>query len=174
MTAQPTRTRVKAVVVALCGIAALTAAAVASVPAAAARRPQAPASAAAVAAARLPVVVNCAGRRQVRPHQYILACADGNAFLTGLHWSAWGSASAFASGTTAFNDCIPSCVAGHLHKFPALIALWRAEPLPGHAGLRYFTRVTIIYTGRRSYRAGGKVHHLPQTATGPLSASGGA
>jgi len=61
-----------------------------------------------------------------------------------------------------------------LHNFPALAALWRTEPLPGHPGERYFTRLTIIYTGTRSYRAGGKTYHLSQTVTYPLSASGGA
>jgi hypothetical protein len=48
---------------------------------------------------------------------------------------------------------------------------WRAEALPGHAGQRYFTRLTAIYTGNR---ARGALHHLPATATYPLSRSGGA
>jgi hypothetical protein len=62
---------------------------------------------------------------------------------------------------------------GHLHSFPVLVTLWRAEPLPGHPGQRYITRITLIYTGNRSYGAGGQVHHLPVTSTGSLSASGG-
>ena len=52
--------------------------------------------------------------------------------------------------------------------------LWRPAPLAGHAGERYFTRLTIIYTGSRAYSAGGKQYHLPATATDPLSAYGGA
>ena len=104
----------------------------------------------------------------------MLACGDGNDYLTGLHWAAWGPSSAFAAGTDALKVCIPSCAAGHRHNFPALATLWRAEPRPGHPGVRYFTRLTIIYTGSRSYRAGGKTYHLPQTATYPLSAAGGA
>ena len=126
------------------------------------------------AASGLPVVVSCTGRTQTRPTRYVLACADGNAYLTGLHWSSWGTSSAFGAGTDTFRVCIPSCTAGHLHNVAALAALWRAEPLPGHPGARYFTRLTVIYTGSRSYRAGGKTYHLPQTATYPLSASGGA
>jgi hypothetical protein len=43
-----------------------------------------------------------------------------------------------------------------------------------HEPVRYFRRVTIIYTGSRGYQADGKVYHLPQTQTYPLSASGGA
>ena len=66
------------------------------------------------------------------PPRPYLACADGNAYLGGLHWAAWGSSAAFAGGTSTFNDCVPSCVAGHGHSFPALVALWRPEPRPGH------------------------------------------
>jgi hypothetical protein len=55
-----------------------------------------------------------------------------------------------------------------------LATLWRAEPLAARPGERHFTRLTIIYTGPRSYRAGGKTYHLHQTVTYPLSASGGA
>jgi hypothetical protein len=65
-------------------------------------------------------------------------------------------------------------VAGHGHSFPALITLWRAEPLPGHHGQRYFTRLTLIYTGNRGYQADGKQYQLPQTVTYPLSQYGGA
>lgn len=126
----------------------------------------------AAAAAEVPVLVNCLKHGQVRPSQYILTCADANDYLTGLRWASWGTA-AFASGTNTFNDCVPDCATGHLHSFPVLVTLWRAEPLPGHAGQQYFTRITLIYTGKRSYTAGGQVHHLPVTSTGSLSASGG-
>jgi hypothetical protein len=169
MTAHPARRRARSVAV-LCGIAAIAAigaAALGPAAAAAPARPSQPSSGA-------PVVVNCAGHVQIRPARYILACADGNAYLTGLHWAAWGSAAAFAAGTDTFRVCIPTCVAGHLHSFPALAALWRAEPLPAHPGQRYFTRLTIIYTGTRSYTAGGKTYRLRQTATYPLSPFGGA
>src|ERR1700722_7909880 len=130
--------------------------------------------AAAQGASSLPVLVNCTQHRQTRPGSYILACGDGNAYVAGLHWASWGQAAAFAAGTDTFRSCIPSCAAGHLHSFPVLATLWRVQPLPGHQGVRYFSRLTIIYTGSRSYRAGGKTYHLPQTATYPLSALGGA
>ena len=126
------------------------------------------------ASATVPVVIDCAMRPQVHPRQYILACGDANAYLTGLHWAAWGSSSAFAAGISTFNDCTPACKSGHFLRFPMLAALWRAKPLPGHAGQRYFTRLTIVYTGSRAYHSGGKPHHLPVTVTYPLSAFGGA
>jgi hypothetical protein len=171
MTTHPRR-RLRAATAALCGMAAIAATACAAPgPAAAAGRPQHQPS---VAAPGVPAVINCAGRTQTRPGRYTLACADGNAYLTGLHWAAWRSASAFATGTDTFNVCVPSCTAGHLDSFPALAALWRPEPLPGHPGERYFTRLTIIDTGPHSYRADGTAHHLPLTVTYPLAPSGGA
>jgi hypothetical protein len=173
MTTRTTRGRVRAAAIALGGIAAIaTTACAASTSATAATRQQ-PLAVTATAAG-VPVVVDCAAHGQTRPGEYILACADGNASLAGLRWAAWGSSAAFADGTSSFNDCVPSCVAGHGHSFPVLVALWRPEPLPGHAGERYFTRLTIIYTGNRTYHAGGKLYHLPATTTDPLSPYGGA
>ena len=173
MRIQFTRMSVKAAALAACGIVALAATTTAAASAVTAGRPQAPAVRTA-AASSVPVVVNCRMHGRTRPHQYVLACADGNASLTRLRWKTWGTAAALATGRSVFNDCTPSCVAGHFHSFPVLATLWRPRPWPGHAGQRYFTRVTIIYTGRRTYRAGGRTHHLHVTATGPLSAGGGA
>ncbi len=172
MRIQPTRGG-RARAAALCGIATIATAACAA-PAsgttAAAQRPMA----AAVTAASVPVVMDCAVRGQTRPGQYNLACAGGGAYLSGLHWASWGPSAAFADGTSTVDDCVPNCVAGHGHSFPVLVALWRAEPRPGHAGQRYFTRLTVIYTGSRTYLAGGTLHQLPLTATDPLSPYGGA
>jgi hypothetical protein len=174
MTTHPARSRVKTAALALCGVAAIaTAACAATAPAAAAGRSQ-PAAVAVAATTSVPVVVTCAMKARTRPRQYVLACGDGNAYLGGLTWAAWGSSSAFAEGTFTLNDCVPYCAAGHFHGFRALVALWGAEPRPGHAGERYFTRLTIIYTGSHAYHADGKLYRLPGTETYPLSALGGA
>ena len=173
MSTQYSRGRARAAL-ALCGIAAFAAAACAAPALNAAARSQRSATATTGPAAGVPVVVDCAMRAQTRPGQFVLACADGGASLSGLHWASWGSSAAFADGVSTFNDCVPTCVAGHGHSFPALVALWGAEPRPGHAGQRYFTRMTIIYTGSRAYHAGGKLYHLPPTVTEPLSPAGGA
>ena len=123
--------------------------------------------AAGVAAANVPVLVDCAVHGQVRPGQYTLACADGGAYLSGLHWAAWGSSEAFADGTSTI-------AAGGGASFPVLVDLWRAEPRPGHADQRYFTRLTLVFTGNRTYTEGGAVHEFPATLTYPLSSFGGA
>ncbi len=168
------RSGIRIAVLAAC--AAVVIAAAAGTALASAATPRAPRAhaVAAVAASGLPVVINCAMHPQTRPASYVLACADGNSYVAKMSWASWGSSAAFGSGTDTFNDCVPSCVAGHFHSFPALVALWRVQSLPGHPGEKYFTRMTIIYTGSRSYKAGGHEHELPQTATYPLSPGGGA
>ena len=166
MTALPTRNLRKAAALALGGIALIATAACA--PASAAT--QAPQQ----AAAALPVVVNCSMKTQVRPGTFTLACADGNAYVGGMSWTAWGSSSALASGKYSFNDCVPNCLSGHGHTFSGLIVLWGVKALPNHAGMSYFTEMTIIITGSRSYTAGGKKYTEPLTSTIPLSNFGGA
>jgi hypothetical protein len=171
MTTRPPRIRVNVAALVLCGAAVIAAAVAASVPAAATGNSQ---QAVIASSAGVPAVIDCAQQPQVRPGQYILACGDAGAYVTGLHWAAWGSSSALAEGFSKFNVCTPTCKAGNFARFPMLAALWRAEPRPGHAGQRYFTRVTIIYTGNRAYREHGKLFHLPPTVTYPLSELGGA
>ena len=166
MTAQPARTLRKAAALALGGIAVIATAACTAASAAPVAQQQ--------SAAGLPVVVSCAMTTQVRPGIFTLACADGNAYVSGLSWTAWGSSSALASGKYSFNDCTPNCLSGHGHTFAGLIVLWGVQALPGHAGVRYFTEMTIILTGHRNYTAGGKKVTEPQTLTIPLSNFGGA
>ena len=168
MTALPTRSLRKAAALALGGIAVIAAAACGAAASAATQAPQQEAMAA------LPVVVNCAMKTQVRPGSFTLACADGNAYVSGLSWTAWGSSSALASGNYAFNDCTPNCLSGHRHTFSGLVVLWGVKALPNHAGVRYYTEMTIILTGNRSYTAGGKKVTESQTLTIPLSNFGGA
>lgn len=137
MTARPHRNRVRTALAAVCGIAAAAVTACAAASPAAASSPAGASSPAtgqqqSLAPGRLPSVITCTRQAQFRPGRYTLACADGYAYRTGLDWAAWGTGSAFATGTDTFNVCIPTCPAGHLHSYPVLAVLWRAEPLPGH------------------------------------------
>jgi hypothetical protein len=83
-----------------------------------------------------------------RPSSFILTCADAGDVLTGLHWVDWAS-QAFGTGIEMINTCKPSCAEGKFVSYPALVALWRPEPLPGHPGVLYFTRITKVYTANR-------------------------
>jgi hypothetical protein len=125
-----------------------------------------PASAAA-SAGRPVTMINCSNRAVVRPSQFVLTCADGNDYVTKLHWASWRNV-AFGSGIEHVNDCIPDCAAGRFFSYPVLITLWRPEARPGHAGQKYFSRLTEIHTGRL-HKAKGST--LPLTETWQLWAS---
>lgn len=95
------------------------------------------------------VVVDCVERPQVRPHDFVLACGDGNNALTSLHWSHWGTYSATATGVDVVNDCVPYCAAGHFHGYPVTVRLDRARPWKDHPGRWQYTRLEMTYHGAR-------------------------
>ncbi len=163
-------TRIRTTAVALCATAAIATVAAGTAAAAVGH----PAHHQGPAASVTPVVINCAMKHQVKPSTYILACADAGALVSKMHWAAWGRQAAFGSGTYNFRVCVPNCAEGKTVTFPILAALWRVKPLPGHRSVPYFTRLTLIFTGNRAYKAGRKTFHEPQTLTVPLSAAGGA
>jgi hypothetical protein len=121
------------------------------------------------AASTQTVVFNCLNRAQVRPKSFVLACADGNDYLTGLAWTSWTPAFATAAGKQMENDCIPNCAAGRFHSYPVLVVFWRSEPVARHPGEKYFTRVTLLYPGARPpvYK-NGKLVPGPDSSTNSL------
>jgi hypothetical protein len=175
MTASPARSLRKAAALALFGIAVMaTAGCGTAASAASLGHSAASAGRHAAGTSAVPVVVVCFNKTQIRPGSYLLACGDGSAYLEHLNWADWESSSALASGTFLFNNCTPSCVDGRGIALPVLAVLWDAQPWPGHAGMRYFTRLTMIFTGNRGYTAGGKSYQEPQTLTWPMFQDGGA
>ena len=100
--------------------------------------------------------MNC-GHGQVRPAQYDIGCMASQEFLAQLRWTSWRSV-AFGGGVLKVNNCTPSCAKGRYIKYPVLTVLWRARPWPHHAGHRYFSRLTMIFTGNRPA-------HVPVTQT---------
>jgi hypothetical protein len=127
----------------------------------------------AAGAQRSTVILDCSGQRQTRPSSFVLTCADANDALTVLHWVSWADGQAFGTGTEKVNACTPDCADGKLVSYPALITLWRPEPLPGHPGVRYFTRITRIYPASRPplYNCQGKHTCYPLTSTLSLAPS---
>jgi hypothetical protein len=115
------------------------------------------------------VLVNCGAKGVQAPSEFTLACADGGAGLTKLHWASWKGGEAFATGSEYVHDCIPSCAASDkYYTYPVLVTAWRPEPRPGHGGQEYFTRLTLIHTGKLSRP---KVGKMPLTSTYDLSAT---
>ncbi len=108
-------------------------------------------AASSTAAAKPVVLVQCTGAGQVRPAKSDLpGCMASNQDLRGIRWTSWNS-SAFGSGTFAVNNCSPSasCGPSKFTKYSMLVVLWRPEARPGHAGQRYFSRMTVIFNGAR-------------------------
>ena len=81
-----------------------------------------------------------------KPRQIVIACGDGNLYVTRLHWSHWRTGSALGTGTAHANDCTPNCAAGHFHTYRAQIKL--SKPATCGNGVRQFTSLRFTYTGR--------------------------
>ena len=107
------------------------------------------ASAAATVATSQYVLYNCNFKGVVEPATDILACADGNALLQGLHWATWTPQLASAYGTFVENDCQPSCVGGHFHSYPAVVTAWGSGSVLGHPAERRYTELTLMFPGPR-------------------------
>jgi hypothetical protein len=83
---------------------------------------------------------SCEGHA-VRPALITLACADGNAWVTNLRYSAYGDSTAWANGTLHYNDCLPYCAVGHIRSTGIRLKL--ARIIVGCDGRRYYSRATI-------------------------------
>jgi hypothetical protein len=116
------------------------------------------------------VVDNCRHKPEVHPSKFVLTCADADDYLAGLRWVGWRSAGwravAAGSGFEHINSCQPNCASGRFRRYRVLVTLWRPRPQSRHHGLLHFTRITVVYDGRRPlvYSARGKARH-PQTVT---------
>jgi hypothetical protein len=72
----------------------------------------------------------------VRPRSLVVACGDGNFYVTGIAWTSWGARGASGTGTGRVNDCTPYCAAGHFHAYPVALSLRTAASCA-----RRFTRL---------------------------------
>src|SRR3984957_19714230 len=103
-------------------------------------RPPTPAPApAAPVDAQVEVYGNCT-TPTVEPAEIVLACADYGATLDGLDWTSWTATSATAVGTLEYNDCTPSCAAGHHHDIPGT-RVTLTVPVPRAGGQLLWSRV---------------------------------
>jgi hypothetical protein len=107
------------------------------------------------------LVTGCTHHGVIMPSSYVLACGDGNDYLTGLHWVSWHSV-AYGWGWEKINSCTPNCARGHFRSYPVLVNLWRAR-VRGHLRQFKYTRLTVVYTRKRPLRftSHGKRHHPP-------------
>jgi len=96
---------------------------------------------------RLPAFAGCLNVPQARPAAILVACGDGNFFLTNLKWSRWNNTEAVGAGTGHQNDCKPYCAAGHFHPYPVAVRLFRPEAC--RKGRIEFTRFTFRFVSTK-------------------------
>ncbi|MGH3733501.1 MAG: hypothetical protein ACRDVC_09040 [Acidimicrobiales bacterium] len=79
----------------------------------------------------------------VKPSTYVISCADANSEYTDLHWSGWGDETAYATGEARWNDCTPTCVAGHWRSEPVTLWVWdpRSKLFAPHLKISLYTRL---------------------------------
>ena len=80
------------------------------------------------------------------PTEIVLACGDGNAYVTGLRWKHWGLHRTEGSGTFHGNDCQPTCYQGTFHTYPVELTLREPRYCYAHHK-RFYTRLSIHATG---------------------------
>lgn len=116
------------------------------------------------------VLFDCLNHPVVEPSSYVLTCADYGSILASLKWTSWTAEGATAVGVHELNDCTPNCAEGKFQKFPAIITFWRPEPVAGHPGEKYFSKITVRYTGPRPpmYMSNGQLVKNPASWTQTL------
>jgi len=90
----------------------------------------------------LPAFAGCSPTDpQIRPLEILVACGDGNLYISALVWSRWSRTNAVGTGISHQNDCQPYCVSGHWHRFRVTVSLSRPRACrSGHL----FTRLTYV------------------------------
>lgn len=82
-----------------------------------------------------------------KPKAIMVACADGNLYLTKIHYRSYTAHRAVGHGRVHYNDCKPYCARGHFHTMKAKVTLSR----PRHCravDARVFTRVHYLLAHR--------------------------
>jgi len=72
----------------------------------------APVAGAHAGASSLPVFGGCTSKVRVKPSSIVLACGDGNFYVTRIGWTRWDARRAAGTGTGHLNDSRPDCARG--------------------------------------------------------------
>lgn len=89
------------------------------------------------------VIINCVGKKVVKPSQIVVTCADANVAVQKITWKRWGLNSATGKGTLSWNTCLPTdCASGTVETFPVRITLSRLASGPN---VTAFTKMTLAF-----------------------------
>src|SRR5439155_1029094 len=95
---------------------------------------------------------DCVGHARYKPRRITLACADAGLWLSKIRWTKWTTRTATGTGVYNWNDCKPSCVAGHLHSRGGVhLTLYRVAVCKSK-GFRAFTRLRAPAPGAAHIR----------------------
>jgi hypothetical protein len=86
----------------------------------------------------------CRGHRFM-PRKVILACGDGNLYVTGLGYRSYDGRQARAKGVFHLNDCRPNCAGGRFHTHGGTIRFF--DVVRCADGRRYFARARYSFKG---------------------------
>ncbi|MFI5036323.1 MAG: hypothetical protein ACHQFZ_09000 [Acidimicrobiales bacterium] len=92
----------------------------------------------------LATAAGCSAAYQARPTQVVLACADDNAYLGDLRWSAWTATRGVGAGEYMLNRCVPNCAASSV-KPVGPVTVVASRPVTNH-GVTFFTRLLVTLT----------------------------
>ncbi len=117
-----------------------------------------PAGALASSGSKQVQVTDC-NKARYKPQTIVLACGDGNMFLTRMKWSHWSQSQASGSGVYAHDTCTPSCASGKLVRVNATVTL--SKPIHcKHASYEVFDQTNVRYrpkaghTSRQTFTVG--------------------
>jgi hypothetical protein len=92
---------------------------------------------------------NCTSKLRYKPRTLSVFCADGGMQVKRIRWQRWVAAEARGrSRWTYVNDCRPNCAEGHFHRYRVRLVLRRVGTCAAN-GERIFTRMTVIFVGRK-------------------------
>jgi hypothetical protein len=153
-----TRIRAAVAVAALAMAGTGVAAGLGIAPASATPAASQPAAANAASATKVVLVNQCTGKGQVKPNGNIPlpGCMTSSELIQHASWTSWTSV-AFGKADFTVNNCSPSssCGPSKYTKYPVLMVLWKAKHWTGGNGHEdYFSRMTVIFTGKRPHGQG--------------------
>ena len=100
------------------------------------------------------------------------SCSGGPVGCRPVSMRCWSRSS--ASWVAPWGRCRGGWRGGKSIDYPAIITLWRREPVPGQPGEGYFTRITVRYTGPQppAYTSNGQLDYYPTEWTQSLGDAG--
>lgn len=87
-------------------------------------------------------IVNCVTFEE-KPVELVLYCADAGQILNEITWSNWSPTTASGAGTSAANDCEPSCAEGK--DVISAVEITLSAPVTSESGKRVFSKIELQY-----------------------------